>query len=797
MNTIQRVAVLGSGTMGSGIAAHLANANIPVLLLDIVPANAENRNILAEKAVARMKQQQEHSPFSTPEKADFVTCGNIEDNLEDLREVDWIIEAVVERIAIKHHLYRTVNPYRKRNSILSSNTSTIPLAELAESLPEGAEQNLCITHFYNPPRFTKLLEIVPGAAMQQETVDMLASFCDVTLGKKVVMVKDTPGFIGNRIGIFWLVTGLTEAIRQNITIEAADSIIGKPVGIPSTGIFGLFDLIGLDVMMDIIRSLEKYLPENDRFFEVFNSSGLLQHMIEEGYTGRKGKGGFYRVSKENGKTVKEALDLKTGSYRKAYSPVLETSREGLRGIFVTRQTARQLEPALAGNGALPAYDEQTSMEQIRFYGWSVMSQTLAYAASLIPEIADDIVSIDTVMRTGYNWKNGPFEMIDQLGTEWFSKRLQADGRPVPAFLQKADAHSLYKSDHGKRFYLTQEANYAPMPEQQGAWLLKDKTLDATPILHTASARLWDIGDGITCLEFTTKMNTLDTATFDCIAQAIDTVTRQFSGMVIGNDAEHFSAGLNLNLVLKAAESKNWAEISRILRLGQHTMMQIKYAPFPVAMATSGLALGGGCEMLLHCTAVQAHLDTYAGLVEVGIGVVPSWGGCKEMMYDAINQATPSDDIIAIISGVFDIISNARPSSSADEARKMGYLRERNHITMNRERLLPDAKALCLALIANYQPPQPYTITLPFTAIKESLGMCINTMMDQGLLTAHDVRIRHYLATILAGGHSESETPITEQKLLDLEHDAFMELIKTRETQERIAYTLKTGKKLRN
>lgn len=771
--TIAKIAVLGSGVMGSGIAAHIANAGIPVILMDIVPKDATNRNMLTEKAVE--KQLTGTPPgFTHKSKAKLVTTANLEDNLDLLKDVDWIIEAVLEKLEIKQDVYKKIDAVRKKGSIVSSNTSTLPLHILLKGMPDQFQQDFMITHFFNPPRFMCLLEMVPGSKTRKEAYDEIKKFADIKLGKGIVDCKDTPGFIANRIGVFWLMAGLVEAMRLGISVEDADALMGKPLGIPKTGVFGLLDLIGIDLIPLIAKAMLATLPENDAFRAIYQEPPLITKMITDGYTGRKGKGGFYRINKEGGKKVKEVLDLKTGEYKPEKKSALES-----------------LGAAKAGIGALMAHPDLGGQ-----YVRSVMGKTLVYAASLVPEISDDIVGVDNTMKWGYNWKFGPFEMLDKIGVAAYLQNLEAKKIKIPELLAKTFGKPLYQVAENQRQYFTTKGDYAAIPQTDGVWMLADKKLGKKPVAKNGSAALWDIGNGIACLEFTSKMNAVDPDILAMIEKSVETVKKDFHGLVIGSDGDNFSVGANLAFIMYAANMAAWQLISDVIRQGQRAVTALKYTPFPVVSALGGMALGGGCEIVLHSDAVQAHIESYPGLVEVGVGLVPGWGGCTEMLIRHL-QGMPQGNAMPAIAKVFEYLGTAKVGGSADEAKEMKILNQTSRISMNRARLLPDAKQLCMMLADNYVPPEPATLNLPGPTAKTALQMGLDQFVATGKATPHDVVVCTQLAHILAGGDTDITETVTEQQLLDLEHGAFMELIKTKGTLDRIEYMLANGKPLRN
>jgi 3-hydroxyacyl-CoA dehydrogenase len=779
---IRSAAVIGAGVMGSGIAAHIANAGIPVFLLDIVPQDVKDgrgndRSVVARSAIERMLKT-EPAAFTHKRNARLVTPGNIDDDLEKLAGVDWIIEAVVENPAVKSALYSRLDAVRKPGSIVSSNTSTIPLENLIEGQSARFAQDFMITHFFNPPRYMRLLEVVAGPDTRPDAVAGLSRFADTRLGKGVVACKDRPGFIANRIGTYWIQAAINEAMDLGLTIEEADAVVGRPMGIPKTGVFGLVDLVGLDLMPYVSRSLLKTLPPDDPYRSIHREPELFTRMIAEGYTGRKGKGGFYRMNKSGGGRVKEAIDLSTGQYRTSEKATLESvgaAKQGLRALVE--------HPDKGGT-----------------YARRVLTGVLGYAASLVPEIADDITAVDQAMRLGYNWKYGPFELIDQLGADWLADALRAEGKPVPALLERAVGKGFYLTEGGKRRFLTADGGYADIVRPEGVLLLSDIKLASKPIKRNGSAALWDIGDGVVCLEFTGKMNALDGDVMALIQTAIGMIgdgQDEWKALVVHNEGDNFSVGVNLGLALFAINIAMWPQVEQSVQEGQETYKALKYAPFPVVAAPSGMALGGGCEILLHCDAVQAHVETYMGLVEVGVGVIPGWGGCKEMLTRAtLNKKRPGGPMPPIAQ-VFETISLAKVAKSAEEARDLMFLRPTDGITMNRDRLLADAKAKALELAKDYAPPEPVALRLPGPTARAALDLAVDGFRLQGKATPHDVVVSSALAGVLSGGDTDITVEIDEDGLLELERAAFLKLVRSPATIARIEHMLGTGKPLRN
>jgi 3-hydroxyacyl-CoA dehydrogenase len=797
---IEKVAVIGSGVMGSGIAAQVANAGIPVVLLDIVPKDATDRSVIAKGAIEKMLKT-DPAPFMSPRNAKLITPGNLEDDLALLEDCDWIIEVVLEDLAIKHKTYEKIAKHRKKGAIVSSNTSTIPLGMLVEKADKDFKKNFLITHFFNPPRYLRLLEIVVGKDSDPKMVEEVVQFCDVKLGKGVVKCKDTPGFIVNRILTFFMQTALNVAVEDKVSIEIADGVLSKPVGIPKTGVFGLIDLVGVDLMPHLADSLLSTLPKDDPYRKIYKDYGFIDGLIKAGYTGRKGKGGFYRLNPDPTKVKeKQALTINPdkfdeSQYVKADKPKLASMEAGKKGLRAVVET-----DDVGGD-----------------YAWKVLRDTLVYAASLVPDIADSIAEVDEAMRLGTNWKKGPFEMIDDLGPAWFAAELRKEGIAVPLLISKVGERTFYKVEDGKPHYFGTDGKYYAVPRAQGVLLLSDIKLYSKPVIKTASASVWDIGDGVLCVEFTGKMNALDDQVFEAYWQSIKLIgdgSGQYKAMVIYNEGSHFSAGANLGLAIFAMNIALWPSIDDLVSGGQKVYKALKFAPFPVVSAPSGMALGGGCEILLHSDHVQAHAETYCGLVEVGVGLIPGWGGCKEMILryqeeerEAYDKATggkklwmsPKNTPMGAVRKAFETIAMAKVAKSAQEAKELRYLRKTDGITMNRDRLLFDAKQKALQLSVGYQPPAKVEdIRLPGPTGKYALDMAVADLRKSGKATLYDVTVSGAAARVLSGGEKADWTkPMSEDDLYKLERDEFMKLVKNEGTQQRVEHMLETGKPLRN
>ena len=767
---IRRAAVIGAGTMGSGIAGHLANAGIDVLLLD-VPADGTDRDAVARGALERMRSQAP-PPLMHPDRAARIAAGNIEDHLDRVADRDWIVEAIVERIDVKRGLYDALESVRRPGAIVSSNTSTLPLALLTERMSEAMRGDFCITHFFNPVRFMRLLELVRGPHTRPDVIDGLARFCDVELGKGVVHCRDTPGFLANRVGVHALQAGLCEAVAQGVTVEEADAVMGRPMGIPKTGLFALYDLIGLDLMLDVASSLAMALPSGDAFQAVAGGIPVVHELVATGHTGNKGAGGFYRGDA----AAREAVDLETGAFRPARREKSEAAAVGERGGL--RALAEH--PSPAGRFARR---------------W--LAHALGYAASLVPEVSDEIVPIDEAMKLGYGWSRGPFEMIDALGAGWFRDLLDAEEIPVPPVLDAVGGSSFYRVRERCVVHFVMGDGYRPLRRAPGTVRLADVTVLGSPILSNRAASLWDIGDGIACLEFHTKANALGPDSMALMREALDKVAERHVGLVICSDAPHFSVGFNLEFVRACIAEQRWRALDDGLVAFQHTCRAAKHAPFPVVSAPSGMALGGGFEVLLGSDLVQAHANVVVGLVEPVVGLVPGGGGCKEMLLRWTEDAKDEAARTAGVLRVFELIGMGRTATSPQLARPLRLLRAADRVTMNRDRLLADAKASALELADGYEPPATPAIVAPGPPAYDAMCAMLDDLAGKGIALPHDVAVSRCLARILAGGDARAGQRMDEEALFGLEREAFLALARTPETGARIAHMLDRGRPLRN
>ena len=775
---IKKVAVIGSGVMGSGIAAQVANAGVPVVLMDIVPEGAENRNALAEGAVARLLKQ-DPAPFMHKRNATLIEPANLDDDLGKLADCDWIVEAVLEDLAVKYTVYNKINLSIKPGAAVTSNTSTIPLARLLDGLDDGLDDGFAagffITHFFNPPRYLRLLETVSGPRTDPAIVAAVSRFCDIRLGKTVIACNDTPGFIANRIGGYWIQSAINGALDLGLTVEEADAVGGRPMGVPRTGVFGLMDLVGIDLIPQVAASMTASLPPDDPYVRDFREHDLVRRMIETGHTGRKGKGGFYRLNREGGGKVKESLDLATGDYAPSRRSELESARAGAKDLR-----------------ALVDHPDRGGQ-----WAWRVLSNVIGYSAALVPEIADSVADVDAAMRLGYAWKRGPFELADRLGPAYVAGRLRAEGRDVPALLDTVGDGTFYRVEDGSLQVFGADGAYRPVERPEGVLLLEDIKRASEPIARNGSASLWDIGDGVVCFEVHTRMNALDPDVVTLLQKSLKLVEKEYRALVLYNEGANFSVGANLGLALFAANVGVWPMIEGMLENGQKAMKAMKYAAFPVVAAPSGMALGGGCELLLHAAAVQAHAETYAGLVEAGVGVLPGWGGCKEMLVRHTRDETRPNGPLPPVARSFEYISTAAVAKSAQEARDMHILRESDGITMNRDRLLYDAKQKGLSLLDGYEKPEPVELSLPGPNGRAALDLAVEGFALQGLALPHDRIVAGEIAAVLTGGDTDVTETVSEDRLFALERESFMKLLKTEPTLARIEHMLDTGKPLRN
>ena len=774
---IQRVAVIGSGVMGAGIAAHCANAGCEVLLLDIVKEGGD-RSAIAKTAIQQMAKS---NPEMLMHKGNvkLISAGNIEDDLDKLSEADWVIEVIVENLGIKTSLYASMSEHIGPDTIVSSNTSTLPRSELVEGMSSEMTSRFLITHFFNPPRYLPLLEVVTSPEVDDSVTERLCSFADERLGKRVIMCNDTPGFIGNRLGVYFIQRAFKATIDHGFTVEQADAMLGRPLGIPKTAVFGLMDLVGIDLSVHVIESLISHLPEDDPFHDIVGTGeDIIQEMIADGYIGRKGKGGFYRLNKEGGKRVKEARDLTTGEYapadRKAAFPSARMGKQGL--------------------GPLMDYPDEGAA-----FVSDILLDSLAYAAHLVPDVTDDVHSIDSAMKAGFNWKRGPFEMMDSIGAASMVERLEASGRSVPPFLTTAaDNGGFYSIEDGEIQRLSPDGSMVAVDRPESTLTVADLKRRGKPLKRNGSASIWDMGDEILLVEYHSKMNAMDPMNIEMLVNAVDLAESEgWKGIVIGNDGSNFCAGANLGLVLFAVNLAAWKDVEDFIAAGQDTYQAVKYCEVPVVAASAGMCLGGGAEVLMHCDAIQSHAESYIGLVEVGVGIIPAWGGCKELMGRLRDFGLVPEGPMGPVMKAFEYIGTAQVAKSAEQARSMGFLGPSDGITMNRDRLLADAKARALELSSGYEPPEPRTYNLPGPTGRTALELAVRDLALSGQATPHDVVVTNELAWILSGGDTDMTETTEEDDILTMEREAIGRLGRHEDSLARMEHMLETGKPLRN
>ncbi len=808
MKRIHKVAILGTGTMGARIAAHFANAGIPSYLFDIVPpdADAPGRNKIAAAGLEAAKKAKP-AAFMDASLARLVTIGNFDDDLGKLATVDWIIEAVVENLDIKRTLLKKVEAVRKPGTIITTNTSGLPVAKIAEGFSDDFRRSWFGTHFFNPPRYMRLLELIPTRDADPALLEAVSQFCDMHLGKGVVMAKDTPNFIGNRIGTFSVLNVIRLMQEMGLTIEEVDALTGQAVGWPRSATFRTIDLVGLDILGHVVGNMTHHGHDERRDLKL---PDFFRRMLERKWLGDKTHGGFYKKIKgSHGKEDERlALDWKTLEYHPRHKPK-----------FPALDMAKSVEEIgprirmLLGSGT-PKGDKAGA------FLWAALSDLWTYSANRIPEISDSVVEIDRAMRLGFNWELGPFELWDAGGVEATVERMKQENRPVAANVEKllaAGKKSWYEDDpktaSGRKHWDLATANWQPVKVPGGVWSVAVAKKSNGVVKKNSGASLVDLGDGVACIEFHSKMNSLGADILSLISQTLKPggPGDSFEAFVITNDAPNFSVGANLMLLLMAVQEEEWDDVDLVIRQFQGMTQAIKFSPRPVVIAPFGLTLGGGCEMSLHAAARQPHAELYTGLVEVGVGLLPGGGGCKEMLLRAVDGAAAargggakdtlagSVEMMEAMKRAFETIATAKVATSAHEARAFGFLSASDHITMNRERLLTDAKTRALELVrAGYEPPIPRTdIPAPGESLLATLKMGVHLMRQGDFITNHEVKLGTKIAEVLCGGHVTPGTPVSEQYILDLEREGFKSLCGEKKTQERIQYTLKTGKTLRN
>ena len=738
---IKNVVVIGSGTMGSGIAAHLCNANVPVTLLDL-------KTEISEKARERIYKSRPPLLIDKS-KINNIKVGNISDDFDVVKDADWVVEAVVERIDVKHQIYEKIFKTRKDGAIVSSNTSSIPIKVLSEHLTDEEKKDFCITHFFNPVRYMGLLEIVKNENNDLNKINQLKEFCEIELGKGAIICNDTPGFLGNRVGVYAMQVAMTEAFKMKFSVEEADAIFGRPMGIPKTGVFGLYDLIGIDLMADVLKSFIKELPESDEFHEVAKEIPLVKKLIETGYIGRKGKGGFYRMNKTGATKVMEAINLETGDYSPSKKIDVKSDKVDLKALINRKDK----------------YGE---------YAWSVLSRIIKYASSLVPGITKEFNDIDEAMRLGFNWAKGPFEMLEEIGVQnFFDKVDDFKGNNFLENLSKTKNENFY----GERQKYT---NIETLGKVKKA---------ATSLDGNDSAKIYRFND-YNIVEFTTKANVLDYDSMDALKKATD------KPLIIINESMQFSAGVNLTYTMEFADKNDFKSIEKFIKYFQETCKHLKYSKYPVISAPSGLTLGGGFEVMVQSNFVASHTNIVVGLVETIVGLIPAGGGCKEMLARWLDTNEAKSDPNYASLKVFDIIGYGRTATSPVEAESIKYLRPEDKKIMNRNSLLEVSKKI-LTDNKDFKVPNELKFKLPGKAVREEMDKIIEKLYNDKVILDHGVEVAKELAHVLSGGDTTIDKTLSEDDLFKLELDAFMRLIETQKTQDRIKHTLATGKPLVN
>ena len=819
---IEKVVVLGAGTMGARIAAHVANAGVWCALLDIVPpeVNAQekkrglsttsppgagstgsppenDRNRIVRAGLAAAAKSRPAAFFTRGLEKRIIT-GNFDDDLKLCAEADWIIEVVAENLEIKRALLERVAQVRKPGTIVSTNTSGLPVRSIAEGMPDEWQQHWAGTHFFNPPRYLKLVEIIPGAATRAEVIEALSDFCDHQLGKGVVVAKDTPNFIANRIGTYSMLNAIRLMAELGMTFEEVDACTGPALGWPKSATFRTADIVGIDVLQHVVRNIYENIPQ-DESRELYRVPPLIEEMARRGWLGEKTGRGFYqRVRKAGGESEILTLDPAKMEYRPQQKARFASIEAG-KAVEDTRERLRMLvSPLLEGKEG----------DKAQKFIWGVLSEMCLYAARRVPEISDLIVDVDRAMRWGFGWELGPFEIWDAIGVESMARQLEKEGKKLPPLvteLMGSGKKSFYQSEHGQTLYFDLASKaYKPLRQPEGIIILKEVKERSKEIEKNSGASLIDLGDGVLCCEFHAKMNAIGGDLLSMINKGLARLRTDFQAMVIANQAVNFSAGANLMLILMTAQEQEWDDLHLMVRQFQNVTQAIKHAPKPVVVAPQGLALGGGCEIALHGTRIHAAAEAYLGLVETGVGLIPGGGGTKEMMIRANERAEGEEnlDLFHALKPVFENIAMAKVSTSGEEARELGYLRRADLVAMNQDRLVADAKQTALGLVrSEWRQTAPAATEPSIRVLGEEFSaaakLAVHLMLRGQFISEYDALVARKLAHVLSGGALSAAQLVSEQYVLDLERETFVSLCGERKTQERIAHTLKTGKPLRN
>ena len=764
MNKIIKVGVIGAGTMGAGIAGQVANAGIEVWLLDL-PTEGENVNSLAQKGLERLRDP-DMPGIMSKEAEELIHLGNTRDNFNELTECDWIAEAVVERLDIKQALYKKLHETCKESAIITSNTSTIPISLLTEGMPQDFCERFAITHFFNPVRFMRLLELVRGEQTRQDVMDTLDVFCESMLGKGVVPCSDTPGFLANRVGVFAIQCALHKAFEYNLSPTEADAFFGRPLGLPKTGVFGLYDLIGIDLMADVAKSLENILPENDAFHKYAAPIEFVSNMIANGQTGNKNDQGFYKQVGDD----KMVIDLSNGSYvehkRLKTSLLEEAEKTGVTAII-------------------------SDQSKYGLFIWDVLSETLSYAASLVPEVTEDVTQIDDAMKLGYNWVKGPFELIDEIGIDYFVNRLKTSARDVPDFLENSTNKKFYINSNSILSTLTSSGELKPIVRPKGVLRFSEARQTLAPINSNESASWFEYEDAAV-VEFHSKANALDSQSLDMISDAVTTAENKgLKGVIIHNDFQHFSCGVSLWSVRNCFEKNDFDGLDDFLAYFQNTMLQMRNSSLPVVAAPVGMSIGGGFEVVLHADNVVSHANSVMGLVESFVGVVPAGGGCKEMLYRWTEKLNDTQK------GAWKSFMNiglGRKANSPQEADALSMRRPGDTFQMNRDRIL-DAALSTIGATKKAAKREP--LALSGAEHYQEMLEWLEVNHKKGMLTPHDVTVGTEIGRVMSGGECPAGTVFSEQDILNAERSSFIRLAQTQETQARIVAMLDNGITLRN
>jgi len=764
MNKIIKVGVIGAGTMGAGIAGQVANAGIEVWLLDL-PTEGENVNSLAQKGLERLRDP-DMPGIMSKEAEELIHLGNTRDNFNELTECDWIAEAVVERLDIKQALYKKLHETCKESAIITSNTSTIPISLLTEGMPQDFCERFAITHFFNPVRFMRLLELVRGEQTRQDVMDTLDVFCESMLGKGVVPCSDTPGFLANRVGVFAIQCALHKAFEYNLSPTEADAFFGRPLGLPKTGVFGLYDLIGIDLMADVAKSLENILPENDAFHKYAAPIEFVSNMIANGQTGNKNDQGFYKQVGDD----KMVIDLSNGSYvehkRLKTSLLEEAEKTGVTAII-------------------------SDQSKYGLFIWDVLSETLSYAASLVPEVTEDVTQIDDAMKLGYNWVKGPFELIDEIGIDYFVNRLKTSARDVPDFLENSTNKKFYINSNSILSTLTSSGELKPIVRPKGVLRFSEARQTLAPINSNESASWFEYEDAAV-VEFHSKANALDSQSLDMISDAVTAAENKgLKGVIIHNDFQHFSCGVSLWSVRNCFEKNDFDGLDNFLAYFQNTMLQMRNSSLPVVAAPVGMSIGGGFEVVLHADHVVSHANSVMGLVESFVGVVPAGGGCKEMLYRWTEKLNDTQK------GAWKSFMNiglGRKANSPQEADALSMRRPGDTFQMNRDRIL-DAALSTIGATKKAAKREP--LALSGAEHYQEMLEWLEVNHKKGMLTPHDVTVGTEIGRVMSGGECPAGTVFSEQDILNAERSSFIRLAQTQETQARIVAMLDNGITLRN